>query len=259
LAAILPVLIAGSVTLAPILNWSYTLRRLPEGSKAVVILWGVLMYAATISSFLVAFKGIFPFVVGGQVAYCPVGEDPRCSFDAVSGGSLRLVSLSHYNLCHCKSTCGVVSPDHAPLRKGSNLQALLLDDALDMITRTNSYTYVAYVDEVFLSFIIAHGVFGVVEARWTQARVRNGVFRFLNGTTSRKMRTIFFLGSPSNSILRYYAAKFIASMFFGNAILAAIICPPLFVGSLIINELALWNWPVRYEQSSKDIFHIFQC
>ena len=212
------------------------------------------MYAATIASLVTAYKGIFPFVVGGQVAYCPMSEDSRCSYEAISNGSGEVLLYSGtYDQCLCRSTCGAITPDYAPLRKGSSLQALLLNDGSDKILSKNTFRSLDYVNLVFLVFIIAHGVLGVIEARWTQARVRNSVFRFLNGTTSRKNRRNFFPRRSTSSILCYHTAKFIAGSFFGNAVLAAIICPPLFVSSLIVNEIAAWDWPVRYGQSSKTI------
>lgn len=161
------------------------------------------MYAATIASLVIVYRGIFPFVIYGQVAYCPVGQDPRCSYDAISKNSSNFVSADTFSYCLCQSTCGAVTPKSVPLRRGSNLQALLLDERSDHITRKKSFSYVNYVNDIFLFFIIAHGIFGVIEATWTQGRVRNSIFRFLNGTTSRKSRYNFFPSGSSSSILRF--------------------------------------------------------
>lgn len=57
-----------------------------------------------------------------------------------------------------------------PLRKGSSLQALLLKDGSDKILDKSSIQRIDHVNVLFLIFIIAHGVLGVIEARWTQAR-----------------------------------------------------------------------------------------
>ena len=46
--AIYAILVAECTAVPPILNWSYTIRRVSKGLKPVVFIWGIFMFAAVI-------------------------------------------------------------------------------------------------------------------------------------------------------------------------------------------------------------------
>ena len=143
--------------------------------------------------------------------------------------------------CNCNDTCGAVSLPHAPFRKGQGLQAYLISDRTITLTSKDSVNWAYLVNVAFLCFIILHGIFGLLEANFTQAELRNRMFLLLGGKIPYSDRG----GLPSKA--RYYLAKFIALCFFIGAIAVAIIGPAVFISSVIINEIITWDYPVAEE------------
>lgn len=94
------------------------------------------------------------------------------------------------------------------------------------------------VNVCFLCFIVVHGILSLVEANFTQAELRNKIFLLLAGNKPYVER------ASKSSKTRYYMAKSIALSFFIGAIVAAIICPAVYVSSVIINEIITWGYPV---------------
>lgn len=107
----------------------------------------------------------------------------------------------------------------------------------------NDAVYWGFIVNVcFLCFIVVHGILSLVEANFTQAELRNKIFLLLAGNKPYVER------ASKSSKTRYYMAKSIALSFFIGAIVAAIICPAVYVSSVIINEIITWGYPVS-EQS----------
>lgn len=239
LQGIFPILVAGCIALPPILNWSYLLKG-SKGAKPVIVLWGAMMFAAVIPCLVFTVRGIYPFEVTNQVTYCPTDEANGCTFDNLFNYGAGIDSSTTYNRCNCNDTCGTVVPNGFPFRHGQSLQAVLTSDRSANLNEKSSVYYAFIVNAFFLLFILAHGILGLIEASWSQQHIRDTIFRRLSGTTRRSLRSS--LGSKT----RHYMGKYTAGFFFVAAIVVTILCPPVFISSVIINEIVTWNWPVAY-------------
>ena len=237
LQGILPILVAGCIALPPILNWSYLLRD-ARGAKPVVILWGAMMFAAVIPSLVFSVRGFSPYEVTNQITSCPTNEANGCTFDALFNDGYGIFSSTLYDRCQCNDTCGSVVPNGFAYRKGQSLQALLASDRSTTLDDNPSVEYAFIVNAIFLLFILSHGILGLIEASWSQQHIRDTIFRRLSGTTRRSLRRTLV------SKMRHYIGKCVASFFFASAIVVTILCPPVFISSVIINEIETWVWPV---------------
>ncbi|KAI9811905.1 MAG: hypothetical protein M1827_005256 [Pycnora praestabilis] len=251
LVAIFPILVTGCIMLTPILNWSTTVRNYE--AQPVVVYWGFLMFAALIASLTKFSHAQSPFPVYTQVATCELNVTNGCTFDQVTfpNGSWRTTpenvvmrtSLDFYNKCNCNDTCGAIGITGIPFRKGTNLQAFLTSDRTQKIQNGTLFWVFLAINIIFLFFVIAQGILGLIEARWDQAEVRNGIFRFLGG---RKR--------PDNPTFqwkcRYAWAKTTSGTFYLIAVIAAIICPLVFVASIIVNEILVRGFPVGEEMDA---------
>ena len=237
LQGIFPILVAGCIALPPILNWSYLLRG-SRGAKPVVILWGAMMFAAVIPSLFFTMRGIYPFGVTNQVTHCPTNAAKGCTFADLYNNGDGISSSTTYDRCQCSDTCGAVVPPGFPYRHGQSLQALLISDQSNKLDENTSLSYAFVVNVTFLLIVLAHGVLSLIEAWWSQQHIRDTIFRWLSGTTRRSLRK----GLISST--RYFMGKFTAAFFFLSAIMVTVLCPPLFISSVIINEIVTWDWPV---------------
>ena len=103
LYAIFPILVAGSIMLTPILNFSTTVRK--HEAHSVIIFWGVLLFCALVPTFFMVYEGFGPSLAFSQVATCELDVSKNCTFEIlynVSNG----YSLDKYNKCNCNDTCG---------------------------------------------------------------------------------------------------------------------------------------------------------
>ena len=239
LQGIFPILVAGCIALPPILNWSYLLRD-SRGAKPVIILWGAMMFAAVIPSLIFTIRGIFPFEVTNQVTYCPTNAAKNCTFADLYNGGDGIYSSTTYDRCQCNDTCATVVPSGFPFRHGQSLQAVLTSDRSSYLIGDSSISYAFIVNAIFLLVILAHGILSLIEAWWSQQHIRNTIFRGLSGNTRRSLRK----GLVSKT--RHYLGKCTAAFFFLSAIVVTAICPPLFISSVIINEIVTWTRPVAY-------------
>lgn len=237
LQGIFPVLVAGCIALPPILNWSYLLRG-SKGAKPVVILWGAMMFSAVIPSLIFTMRGIYPFEVTNQVTYCRTNVAYHCTFDELYNDGYGIYSSTTYDRCQCNDTCGAVVPNGFPFRHGQSLQAVLTSDRSNNLGEKSAVYYAFYVNAIFLLFILSHGILGLIEASWSQKHIRDTIFRRLSGTTRRSVRRSLA------SKMRHYIGKYTAGFFFVSAIVVTILCPPVFISSVIINEIETWNLPV---------------
>ena len=202
------------------------------------------MFAAVIPSLIFTVRGIYPFEVTNQVTYCPTNAAKNCTFDELYNDGFGTSSLTTYNRCQCNDTCGAVVPNGFPFRQGQGLQAVLTSDRSTNLGEKSSVYYAFYVNIFFLLFILAHGILGLIEAWWSQRYIRDTIFRRLSGTTRRSLR------KSLASKMRYYMGYYTAGFFFVSAIVVTVLCPPVFISSVIINEIVTWNWPVAYVSSN---------
>ena len=91
---------------------------------------------------------------------------------------------------------------------------------------------------LILIFVGGQGILGLIEVKFTQAEVRNWMFRLLAGPVPRSERQTF------GSKLSYHFAKWVAAGFFMAAIVVATICPLVFASSIIVNEIVTWGYPM---------------
>lgn len=154
-----------------------------------------------------------------------------------SGGSALQVRSTDLRL-------GAFDLPHTPLRHNQGASALLVSDTIDDLTGSTLVISLYLVNCLFLVWIIAQGILGLIENQWDQTTVRNWVFRTFAGITPKKQRNTF------KSKFRYYFGKAVAGYYFLVAIAVAFICPFVFISSVIINEFATWSWPVSESEDA---------
>ena len=198
------------------------------------------MFAAVIPGLIFTIRGIFPFEVTNQVTYCPTNAAKNCTFADLYNDGDGIYSSTTYDRCQCNDTCATVVPSGFPFRHGQSLQALLRSDRSINLDDTTSISYAFVVNAIFLLVILAHGILSLIEAWWSQQHIRDTIFRRLSGNARRSLRK----GLVSKT--RYFVGKYTAAFFFLSAIVVTAICPPLFISSVIINEIVTWTWPVAY-------------
>ena len=140
--------------------------------------------------------------------------------------------------CNCNNTCGTGSPSYAPFRRGQNFQPLLVAERGLKLAGEDSVNNAFIVNAVCLCFIIVRGMIGLLEVNFTQASLRNKTFLLLSGGGSGRVP------ADSNFKARFYSAKVVAAFLFLGSVAAAVICPAVFISSIIINEILVWQFPV---------------
>ena len=198
------------------------------------------MFAAVIPGLIFTIRGIYPFEVTNQVTYCPTDAAKNCTFADLYNNGKGIYSSTTYDRCQCKDTCAAVVPSGFPFRHGQSLQAVLTSDQSSTLDEQSSLSYAFVVNAIFLLVVLAHGILSLIEAWWSQQHIRDTIFRRLSGNTRRSSRKDLV----SNT--RHYVGKYTAAFFFVSAIVVTAICPPLFISSVIINEIVTWSWPVAY-------------
>ena len=103
LQAIFPILVAGSIMLTPILNFSTTVRE--HEAHSVIIFWGVLVFCAMVPTFVIVIKGVIPSIILSQLSTCTLDANKGCTFENLAVNNSG-VSLNLYNKCNCTDTCG---------------------------------------------------------------------------------------------------------------------------------------------------------
>ena len=139
---------------------------------------------------------------------------------------------------------GAFDLPHTPLRHNQGALALLVSDTIGALIGSKVVNHLYTANCLFLLWIIAPGILGLMENQWDQTTVRNWAFRTFAGTTPKPQRNTF------GSRLRYFFGKAVAGYYFLGAIAVALICPFVFVSSVIINEFATWSWPVSESEDA---------
>ena len=152
-------------------------------------------------------------------------------------GSISQVSRANPNL-------GAFDIPHTPLRHNQGASALLISDTIDILTGSKLVISLFVVNSMFLLWITGQGILGLIQNQWDQATVRNWTFRTFAGITPKRERTTF------GSKFRYYLGKTVAGYYFLIVIAVALICPFVFVSSVIINEIITWSWPVSESEDA---------
>ena len=114
----------------------------------------------------------------------------------------------------------------------------MITDQVNNLTSSNAVSRLSAINLIVLIFVSGQGVLGLIEVKFTQADVRNWMFRHLAGPVPRLKRQTF------KSKLSYHFAKWTAAGFFMAAIVVAAICPLVFASSVIVYEIVTWGYPV---------------
>lgn len=210
--------------------------------------WGILMYTAilvVLSKYLTG--ALMPFLSRG-IAMCQLDPKRNCTFDEViePNGLYKQTSENMYNSassqlwdrCNCSENCGSIGPS-VPFRKRTNMQVWLMSERIVKIVTNKKTIWVDNINILFLLFIIGQGVLGLLQGKWDPAEFRNWIFRHLNGAQERPDQPTFLWRC------RYYISKMSAGTVYMGAILAAIVCPLVFISSVVINELVARCYPVN--------------
>ena len=260
---IYPVLSAAAIMITPILNWSVSIRS--SRAQPVVIWWAVLVLVALVPAWLyfsLRPDGDFNSFPNKAVslAICPISSNENCGED-------MYLDADTFKLCQCFDFCGTFSAP-APMRSGANMVPWLTRK----ITRQKSKSEAAWegflnvmkFNQFAIGFIFVQGALGVLESQFTQAEVRNIIFRFLylapkdyfilllKGERRRRWLRRLRLGSAAEEtnkesvlwMLRRFFAKMVAASIFGVGICFVLICPAVFVTSAVANELFITEFPV---------------
>lgn len=253
---IFPILTASGIMLTPILMWSSSVRK--HHAQAVIVCWGALIFVALATCLGIMFRG-FGITNGGTMymnkvpsfALCLRNENCTQPQDA---GLFR----DYYNKCDCIDFCGTLSPA-APMRSGENMVPYLLTGA-DKTADTKAFVNLFYVNLFALAFITINGAIGVLESYYSQSEVRNALFRVFNADL-RLWIKVLFEGEREEEMLRragvedqdmkettwknirYFIAKAIAALFYLLAIFLSLICPIVFILSIIVNEIFIQTFP----------------
>lgn len=233
LFGITAILAAAGVMLAPILNWSTSVRT--HESQAVIVYWGILIFAALTPAVIYQarwYRNDWIFNTIPSFASCPKGISPDCDFIINN----QILDFESYNRCQCSDFCGLLSPS-APLRSSTNMVALLGRKIANKDLEKDAFWSLLKINLFALAFIILHGAVGILTCRSSQAGVRNALFRLLNKGAAGLQRTTL---RKSQTFL----AKFVAASFYIFAILGAFICPMVFVVTIVVNELLVNALPV---------------
>lgn len=103
LQAIFPILVAGSIMLTPILNFSTTVRH--HEAHSVLVFWGILLFCAMVPTFVIVVKGFVPYMVLSQMSTCTLDIAKNCTFENLFN-SHHGWSKNLYQTCNCSDTCG---------------------------------------------------------------------------------------------------------------------------------------------------------
>ena len=130
------------------------------------------------------------------------------------------------------------------MRHNQGVSALLISDTVGELVDSSLVYRLYKANSLFLIWIIAQGILGIIENKSTQPEVRNWTFRTFAGTTPLWKRAAF------GSKLRYYFVKTIAGVYFVATIACAFVCPFIFVSSVIVNEFNTWSYPVSESEDA---------
>ncbi|KFY79006.1 hypothetical protein V499_01956 [Pseudogymnoascus sp. VKM F-103] len=253
---IFPILTASGIMLTPILMWSTTVRR--HNAQAVIVCWGALILVALATCLGVLMRG-FGIIGGGTMEANTLPSFALClgTDDCRNPESTNLFR-DYYNKCQCIDFCGTLSPA-ARMRNGENMVPYLYTGA-DEVVQSDGFGSLFILNLFALAFITVNGAIGVLESYYSQSEVRNAIFRLCNADL-RLWIKVLFAGEREEKLLkrysrqdknmketmrkkiRFHIAKAIAAMFYLSAIFLSVICPIIFISSIISNEIYIQTFP----------------
>ncbi|OBT71254.1 hypothetical protein VF21_09484 [Pseudogymnoascus sp. 05NY08] len=257
LFGIFPILTASGIMLTPILMWSNTVRK--HHAQAVIVCWGALIFVALATCLGVMMRG-YGITGGGTMVVNTLPSFALCEGtpDCIVPQTDNFLALEYYNRCNCIDFCGTLSPI-APMRRGENMVPYLITGA-DKAASSNGFGNLFFANLFALAFITINGAIGVLESYYSQSEVRNAIFRVCNADL-RLWIKVLFEGKREEELLkqygredknmeettrkkiRYHVAKAIAAMFYVLAIFLSVICPIVFITSVISSEILIQTIP----------------
>ncbi|KFY46373.1 hypothetical protein V495_02527 [Pseudogymnoascus sp. VKM F-4514 (FW-929)] len=253
---IFPILTAAGIMLTPILMWSNTVRR--HHAQPVIVCWGALVFVALATCIGVLMRGL-GIINGGTMSinelpsFASCIKTPEC-MNLQEG----LLYRDFYKKCECFDFCGTLSPT-AAMRSGENMVPFLITGA-NKAADNDKFWKLFIVNLFALAFITINGAIGVLESYYSQSEVRNAIFRVCNADL-RLWIKVLFEGERQDSFLRqsnresvrihktkrkrvrFLFAKTMATMFYLLAILLSVLCPVVFITSVISSEILIQNYP----------------
>lgn len=246
LAATYPVLAAGCFILTPILSFSTTVHD--NEARPIVICWGILLFTALIAPLATALK--YWGTTRSQIirrlpirlATCVLDASKGCTEQAlhtVHDGIHNVFSSNFYQKCQCFDTCGTASLETAPFRKGTGMQAWLIDDSTQTIMSSSRFAVAVYFVLSALFVSLAQGLLSILAFKSTQKEVRNWVYRKLTSSQVRGRAC----GNLEEENTRpplpkaRFMAKIIAAGLYLMSASIAILSPAAFITSVVVNEL----------------------
>jgi hypothetical protein len=254
---IYPILSAAAIMLTPILNWSVSVRA--NEAQMVVVYWGALVFAALVPAWLYN-NNIKEWWINFPVSFvvCPysaAATHPDC------GPSMNITTES-FVYCQCADFCGLLGPA-TPMRKHANMVPSLERTISELANYSRPLQNLYRFDEFVLAVIVAQGILGLIESQFSQAEVRNLVFRVLYAEPrdfiillfegERQEKLLKKLGmqnasqKPMTSLrwkLQFHFARLVAAAFFVFAVFFAVLALAVFVTNVITQEIYLTFWPV---------------
>lgn len=254
---IYPILSAAAIMLTPILNWSVSVRA--NEAQMVVVYWGALIFAALVPAWIYN-NNIRDWWINFPVSFvvCPysaAATHPDCN------PSMNLTSES-FIYCQCADFCGLLGPS-TPMRSYANMVPWLERSISELANSSRPLQNLYKFDEFVLATIVAQGILGLIESQFSQAEVRNLVFRVLYAEPrdfiillfegERQEKLLKKLGmqnaspKPKTSLrwkLQFQFARLVAASLFVFAMFFAVLALAVFVTNVITQEVYLAFWPV---------------
>ncbi|KAL5346455.1 hypothetical protein ACLOAV_008726 [Pseudogymnoascus australis] len=256
LLGIFPILTASGIMLTPILMWSSTVRK--HHAQAVIVCWGALIFIALATCIGIMMRG-YGITAGGTMDFNTVPSFAIClrNEDCMRPQNEGLFR-DYYEKCDCIDFCGTLSPT-APMRSGENMVPWLLTDA-DKTAFSKEFRKLFFVNLFALAFITINGAIGVLESYYSQSEVRNAIFRVCNADLRLWIKVLFegereekllrrysredkSMKETTGKKIRYHIAKATAASFYLLAIFLSVICPIVFISSVITSEIYIQTFP----------------
>jgi hypothetical protein len=254
---IYPILSAAAIMLTPILNWSVSVRA--NEAQMVVVYWGALVFAALVPAWLYN-NNIREWWINFPVSFvvCPysaAATHPDCNPN-------MNITTESYIYCQCADFCGLLGPS-TPMRKYANMVPSLERSISELANYSRPLQNLYMFDEFVLAVVVGQGILGLIESQFSQAEVRNMVFRVLYAEPrdfiillfegKRQEKLLKKLGmqnasqKPMTSLrwkLQFQFARLVAAAFFVFAMFFAALALAVFVTNVITQEIYLAFWPV---------------
>ncbi|KFX92083.1 hypothetical protein O988_07435 [Pseudogymnoascus sp. VKM F-3808] len=254
---IFPILTAAGIMLTPILMWSNTVRK--HHAQPVIVCWGALIFVALATCIGVLMRGL-GLIGGGAMAINELPSFASCiGTPECTNPDTGILYRDFYQKCECFDFCGVLSPT-AAMRAGENMVPFIISNKAEKAANNDDFLKLFVVNLFALAFITINGAIGVLESFYSQSEVRNGIFRLCNADLRMWIKVLFEgerqehllnkFGRQSAGLLktkrkrvRFLFAKAMATMFYLLAILLTVLCPVVFITSVITSEILIQNYP----------------